>query len=85
MSSTIGVQNIAHTNGTNAMTVASDGGVYIKVGQHLATLDYLVPTEYIESLSSLFDSLLSAAGFAYSSLGLVAGSSSLSLSLSPST
>ena len=27
MSSTIGVQNIAHTNGTNAMTVASDGGV----------------------------------------------------------
>ena len=25
MSSTIGVQNIAHTNGTNAMTVASDG------------------------------------------------------------
>jgi len=30
MSSTIGVQNIAHTNGTNAMTVASDGGVYVK-------------------------------------------------------
>ena len=30
MSSTIGVQNIAHTNGTNAITVASDGGVYIK-------------------------------------------------------
>ncbi len=27
MSSTIGVQNIAHTNGTNAMTVASDGVV----------------------------------------------------------
>ena len=27
MSSTIGVQNIAHTNGTNAATVASDGGV----------------------------------------------------------
>ena len=27
MSSTIGVQNIAHTNGTNAMTVASDGDV----------------------------------------------------------
>ena len=25
MSSTIGVQNIAHTNGTNAMTIASDG------------------------------------------------------------
>ena len=27
MSSKLGVQNIAHTNGTNAMTVASDGGV----------------------------------------------------------
>jgi hypothetical protein len=27
MSSTIGVQNIAHTNGTNAMTVASGGDV----------------------------------------------------------
>jgi len=27
MSSTIGVQNIAHTNGTNAMTIGSDGGV----------------------------------------------------------
>ena len=27
MSSTIGVQNIAHTNGTNAMTIASDGDV----------------------------------------------------------
>ena len=27
MSSTIGVQNIAHTNGTNAMTIASDGSV----------------------------------------------------------
>jgi len=30
MSSKIGVQNIAHTNGTVAATVASDGGVYIK-------------------------------------------------------
>jgi len=30
MSSKLGVQNIAHTNGTNAMTVASDGGVYVK-------------------------------------------------------
>ena len=30
MSSKIGVQNIAHTNGTNAMTIASDGGVYVK-------------------------------------------------------
>ena len=30
MSSTIGVQNIAHTNGTVAATVDSEGGVYIK-------------------------------------------------------
>lgn len=31
-------------------------GVYIKVGQHLAQLDYLIPPEYIEVLSELFDS-----------------------------
>ena len=30
-------------------------GVYIKVGQHLANLDYLIPEEYITTLSSLFD------------------------------
>merc|ERR1712194_112729 len=30
-------------------------GVYIKVGQHLAQLDYLIPPEYIDVLSSLFD------------------------------
>jgi aarF domain-containing kinase len=30
-------------------------GVYIKVGQHLANLDYLLPVEYIETLSALFD------------------------------
>ena len=30
-------------------------GVYIKVGQHVANLDYIVPPEYIEILSSLFD------------------------------
>ena len=33
MSSTIGVQNIAHTNGTNAMTVASDGNVAMASGK----------------------------------------------------
>lgn len=33
----------------------TNGGVYIKVGQHLANLDYLIPTEYITILSSLFD------------------------------
>jgi len=32
-----------------------NGGVYIKVGQHLANLDYLIPQEYIDELSSLFD------------------------------
>lgn len=32
-----------------------NGGVYIKVGQHLANLDYLIPEEYIQVLSSLFD------------------------------
>ena len=31
-------------------------GVYIKVGQHLANLDYLIPQEYIEVLSALYDS-----------------------------
>lgn len=30
-------------------------GVYIKVGQHLANLDYLIPQEYIDTLSKLFD------------------------------
>jgi ABC1 atypical kinase-like domain len=32
-----------------------NGGVYIKVGQHLANLDYLIPQEYITVLSSLFN------------------------------
>ena len=32
-----------------------NGGVYIKIGQHLANLDYLLPDEYIATLSSLFD------------------------------
>jgi aarF domain-containing kinase len=30
-------------------------GVYIKIGQHLANLDYLLPVEYITTLSVLFD------------------------------
>lgn len=33
----------------------TNGGVYIKVGQHLANLDLLLPDEYLQSLSSLFD------------------------------
>lgn len=32
-----------------------NGGVYIKIGQHLANLDYVLPSEYISVLSSLFD------------------------------
>ena len=33
----------------------TNGGVYIKVGQHLANLDYLIPSEYIDVLSTLFN------------------------------
>lgn len=32
-----------------------NGGVYVKVGQHLANLDYIMPQEYIEVMSTLFD------------------------------
>ena len=30
-------------------------GVYVKVGQHLANLDYLIPDEYINTLAALFN------------------------------
>ncbi|KAK1746598.1 ABC1 kinase family protein [Skeletonema marinoi] len=33
----------------------ANAGVYIKVGQHLANLDLLLPQEYLTRLSSLFD------------------------------
>lgn len=33
----------------------ANAGVYIKVGQHLANLDLLLPQEYLSRLSSLFD------------------------------
>jgi hypothetical protein len=33
----------------------TNGGVYVKVGQHLANLDLLLPREYVRELSSLFD------------------------------
>ena len=33
----------------------TNGGVYVKVGQHLANLDLLLPVEYVTTLSSLFD------------------------------
>ena len=32
------------------------GGVYIKLGQHVATLDYLVPPEYCKALGTLMSS-----------------------------
>lgn len=31
----------------------NNGGIFIKVGQHIAALQYLVPTEYVETLSIL--------------------------------
>lgn len=31
----------------------ANGGVYIKVGQHIAALDYLVPHEYVEVMKVL--------------------------------
>jgi len=33
----------------------TNAGVYIKIGQHLANLDYLIPQEYIDVLSCLLD------------------------------
>lgn len=33
----------------------TNGGVYIKIGQHVANLDYLIPPQYIEVLASMFD------------------------------
>jgi hypothetical protein len=42
----------------------TNGGVYIKIGQHLANLDYLIPHEYISSLSSLFNNAPQSCEFA---------------------
>lgn len=57
MSSTIGVQNIAHTNGTNAMTIASDGSVnmtghVLQVKQNLidGTNNNTTSTSFVSSL-----------------------------------
>ncbi|CAB9514309.1 aarF domain-containing protein kinase 1 [Seminavis robusta] len=33
----------------------TNAGVYIKIGQHLANMDYLIPQEYIDGLSCLLD------------------------------
>ena len=51
MSSTIGVQNIAHTNGTVAATVASDGGVYVK-DHVLQVKQGILTTSFSSSTSS---------------------------------
>ena len=32
-----------------------NGGAFIKVGQHLGTLDYLLPTEHVETVKILHD------------------------------
>ena len=32
----------------------TNGGCYVKIGQHLANLDYIMPQEYIDELSHLF-------------------------------
>ena len=34
----------------------ANGGVYIKAGQHIASLSYLLPSEYTETLKVLQDS-----------------------------
>tara|TARA_B110000503_G_scaffold131381_1_gene205901 strand:+ start:374 stop:958 length:585 start_codon:yes stop_codon:yes gene_type:complete len=50
MSSTIGVQNIAHTNGTVAATVDSEGGVYIK--NHVLQVKYFQLTTMVNEAYS---------------------------------
>jgi hypothetical protein len=56
MSSKIGVQNIAHTNGTNAMTIASDGNVAMASGKTFsatgAVLDVYQHTSITQSLAN---------------------------------
>lgn len=32
-----------------------NAGVYIKLGQHLAVLDYVIPKEYVETMQCMFD------------------------------
>lgn len=50
------VNNLHQVNAIRLLDLCrKNGGVYIKVGQHLANLDLLLPEEYIQTLSSLFD------------------------------
>ena len=52
-----GNTNSVHDRNANRLLelFRRNAGVYIKVGQHLANLDLLLPQEYISRLSSLFD------------------------------
>ena len=52
MSSTIGVQNIAHTNGTVAATVDGSGGVYIK--NHVLQVKQTVKTDIFNTADNTF-------------------------------
>ena len=57
MSSTIGVQNIAHTNGTNAMTVASDGATTFTTDPFNSVIEtfYYHTTDIAESNNAVLD------------------------------
>lgn len=47
----------AHARGGETLrkVCEANGGVYIKIGQHIALLDYLVPEPYLRALRPLFD------------------------------
>ena len=64
MSSTIGVQNIAHTNGTNAMTVNSDAVVSLPNIPYLiantATAKNVTPHSYTGTI--IYDTVISSRG-----------------------
>jgi len=45
-----------HTRGAQKMLTMclANGGIYVKLGQHIAQLDYIVPEPYTKALSALF-------------------------------
>ncbi|CAH1102503.1 unnamed protein product [Psylliodes chrysocephalus] len=49
------LKSICHTKGAEKLLdlCCTNKGVYIKVGQHLAALEYLLPTEYVETMRIL--------------------------------
>ena len=55
LASTAHKRNATHTRNAIRLTkmCASNGGLYIKLGQHIAMLDYIVPEEYRQELTSL--------------------------------